>query len=304
MKTVIGRLKGFINGLSRTSPRTYDGLLQAEDFFGGPTLDWDPGREKVLVLAPHMDDEVIGCGGTVARHVDAGADVTVAYLTDGSQGSAALFKLKGDALKKAQRELVLTRREEAHRALKHLGVTKTIFLDAADTQLDADRDLPHRIRTVLMDVQPTLVYVPFFLEHHPDHRGASLMLLKAVDGTKLDFMVHGYEVWTPLFPNCVVWIDSTMARKQQAMAEYRSQLEDQNDLLHAMNGLAAYRSVVRSRKQGRFAEAFCALPLADYRKAHASFAGAAARQAPIPREPSTIKNGAGVGTVSGSAISR
>jgi N-acetylglucosamine malate deacetylase 1 len=298
MKTVIGRVKGFINGLSRRSPRTYEGLLQAEDFFGGPTLDWDPGRERVLVLAPHMDDEVIGCGGTVARHVDAGADVTVAYLTDGRQGSAALFKLKGEELRKAQQTLINTRRDEARRALAHLGVTKSLFLDAEDTRLLADPDLPRRLRAVLLEVKPTLVYVPFFLEHHPDHRGASGVLLAAVQGTDLEFMCHGYEVWTPLFPNCMVWIDSAMARKQLAMGEYRSQLEDTNDLMHAMNGLAAYRSVVRSRKQGRFAEAFCALPLAEYRKAHAAFAGTTQRQAPVAREMS-----AGVGTVSGPAVS-
>src|SRR5690348_6988030 len=93
MKSILERLRGVLNDLATPSIRTYEGLLMAEDFFNGPTLDWEPEAGKVVVLAPHMDDEIIGCGGTIARHAAAGASVTVVYLTDGRRGSAALFKL-------------------------------------------------------------------------------------------------------------------------------------------------------------------------------------------------------------------
>src|SRR5262249_22255086 len=112
MKSMVGRLRGLLNKVSAPSIRTYEGLLMAEDFFNGPMLDWEPGTGKVVVLAPHMDDEIIGCGGTVARHVDAGADVTVIYLTDGRRGSAALFRLDGEALHAAEEALVIRRKEE------------------------------------------------------------------------------------------------------------------------------------------------------------------------------------------------
>jgi LmbE family N-acetylglucosaminyl deacetylase len=271
MKSIYRGLRGLLNALGSPSPRTYEGLSLAEDFFHGPTLDWDPGREKVVVLAPHMDDEIIGCGGTIARHVDMGADVTVVYLTDGRRGSGGLFKLQGAALRAAEEALVLTRKEEARLALGCLGVQKLVFLDAPDTELADNSAVAAQLRTVLSDIRPSLVYVPCFLEHHPDHRAASAVLAAACAGTELDFMCFGYEVWTPLFPNCLVWIDATIERKRLAMAQYRSQLDDANDLMHAMNGLAAYRSVVRSRKQGRFAEAFCAMPRHEYERARGSF---------------------------------
>jgi hypothetical protein len=61
-------------------------MLAEHDRAPEPITDFTASR--VLVLAPHMDDEVIRCGGVVARHVAAGAQVAVAYMTDG-RGSAS-----------------------------------------------------------------------------------------------------------------------------------------------------------------------------------------------------------------------
>lgn len=272
MKSILTGLRHRLAGGRRAALHTYEGLQQAEDFFHGPSIDWEPGPQKIVVLAPHMDDEVIGCGGTVARHVEAGADVTVIYLTDGRRGAANVNRLKGAELRSAELELMARRKEEARRALAILGVRKLSFLDCEDTKLDSDATLALSLRAALLELRPDIVYLPFFLEHHPDHRAVSPALIAAVQGTDLSFQCHGFEVWTPLFPNCAVWIDSTMDRKREAMAQYVSQLEDSNDLMHAMIGLASYRSVVRSRAQGRYAEAFCVLPLAEYIEAFQVFA--------------------------------
>jgi len=94
-----------------------------------------------------------------------------------------------------------------------------------------------------------------------DERGS--VLLEAVAGTLLKFECRGYEVWTPLFPNCVVRIDATLELKKRALACYQSQLVH-TDYLHAAIGLNAYRSLALGGKTGQFAEAFHALPLAEY----------------------------------------
>ncbi len=107
------------------------------------------------------------------------------------------------------------------------------------------------------------MYLPFFLEEHPDHRAASALLAAALHGTGMDFRCHGYEVWTPLFPNCLVRIDETIEIKRRAIGHYQSQLADA-DYLHTALGLNAYRSSALANGACRYAEAFCAVTLAQY----------------------------------------
>lgn len=224
-----------------------------------------PESGRIAVLAPHMDDEVLGCGGTIARHAQAGADVTVIFLTDGRRGIGTIAALPEPERGRRERELVDTRKQEARRAGEILGVKNITFLDAEDGRLRADALVPARLRKVLELERPHLVYLPFFLESHEDHRAASDVLIAAMAGSGFDFECRGYEVWTPLFPNLVVEIDATIGLKKRALACYRTQLADM-DYLHTGIGLNAYRSSAVGCKTARFVEAFFALPLTDYRR--------------------------------------
>jgi N-acetylglucosamine malate deacetylase 1 len=250
------------------------GLLRTSKVFNNSCLVWEPGAEKVMVLAPHMDDETIGCGGTLARHVRAGGFVTVVFLTDGRHGGGALFKdLKGDALRAQQAKLVATRKAEAREALLRLGVQNTIFLDFEDGTLAQEAQAAGRLRSVLEAERPDLVYVPSFLEQHPDHYAASAILLEASRDFERSFQCIGYEVWTPLFPNCVVKIDEVVDVKRSALAEYRSQLA-QTDYMHSGLGLNAYRAAAFNDNYGSFAEAFCSVSLKEYRAMFDAYRGA------------------------------
>ncbi len=231
-----------------------------------PALLWEPGNERVLVLSPHMDDEVIGCGGTLARHARRGGEVRVVYVTDGRSGSKALSALRGGERARRERELVETRKAEARRALETLGAGEPVFLDAQDWKVAAEPRLCDAVRRVLDAVRPELVYVPFFLETHPDHRITGELLLAAARADDR-FECRAYEVWTPLYPNCLVDIGETVEVKRRALEQYRSQLAD-NDYVHASLGLNAYRSLLLSRSAPGFAEAFFAAPLGAYRRLH------------------------------------
>ena len=256
------RLPGLAELLAPSS-RNYRGLLRAANSFHEMDLDWTPGCERVMVLAPHMDDEVLGCGGTVALHRRAGGPVTVVFLTDGRQGSSALRGLRGAALHEAQQRLVGVRKAEAGAALTTLGVADAVFLDAVDGRLGEDRTIAGRLAAELSRTKPQIVYVPSFLEQHPDHRAASAVLLTAASGSWSEFAVHAYEVWTPQHPNCLVSIDSVVDIKRAALAHYRSQLAEA-DFEHGLLGLNAYRAMMRPKHGRRYAEAFCALPIAEY----------------------------------------
>jgi LmbE family N-acetylglucosaminyl deacetylase len=243
-------------------------LLRDSSFFTQQATVAEPGSGKVVVLAPHMDDETLGCGGTIARHVQAGAQVTVVFLTDGRYGAsyAGMTEYERDV---RQREIVAIRKKEARCAAGILGVQSLLFLDAEDLRLRMDRRVPGLLRATLQQEQPQCVYLPSFLEQHCDHRAANGVLLAAVTGTGLQFECRGYEIWTPLIPNCVVKIDATVELKKRALACYQSQLA-QTDYVHAALGLNAHRSLALGGKAGEFAEAFQAFPLPDYMRLYRS----------------------------------
>ncbi len=248
--------------------RRFGGLLALARYrssLSAPLERYEPGCAKVLVLAPHMDDEVLGCGGTVARHALAGSDIQVVFLTDGSRGGGAMRSPDGAAL--PPQEVVAVRKAEANRAAQALGVSTLTFLDAEDSQLSTDAQVGLRLRDILLRERPEIVYLPFFMEAHPDHRAVSTVLRSATRDTSLQFECRAYEVWTPLVANSVVRIDQTIEAKRQAMKCYSSQLAE-TDYLHGIEGLNAYRAMSFASPAVRFAEAFHALSLSDYLRFH------------------------------------
>jgi N-acetylglucosamine malate deacetylase 1 len=251
-----------------TNSRRFGGLgalARSRSLFSQPVERYEPGRAKVIVLAPHMDDEVLGCGGTMARHASAGSVVHVIFLTDGRRGGGGMKSPDGAAMR--TQEVVAIRKAEAQRAAQVLGVGTLTFLDAEDSRLSSDTQIGMRLREILVGEEPDIVYLPFFMEAHPDHRAANTVLSAATRGTSLRFECRGYEVWTPLFANSVVRIDETIDAKRQAMECYRSQLAE-TDYLHCINGLNAYRAMAFGTGTARFAEAFHALTLSDYLHLH------------------------------------
>jgi LmbE family N-acetylglucosaminyl deacetylase len=245
--------------LSRTARPylTAHGLLRVAKIFNRSAIEWQPSNERIVVLAPHMDDEVIGCGGTLARHIACGSDVTVVFLTDGRLGG------KDGAAGAARSDITAVRKREAQLALAELGITQSVFLDGEDGRLGASPGLGEALRAALAAARPDIVYLPFFLEEHPDHRAVSVLLAEAVNGADMSFRCHGYEVWTPLFPNCLVRIDATVEAKRRAIAHYQSQLAEAN-YLHTALALNAYRSSALADGECRFAEAFYAVSLPQY----------------------------------------
>ncbi len=250
---------------SRRRLRGLRALVSSRSLFNVPIDHYTPGRAKVIVLAPHMDDEVLGCGGTLAQHAIAGSDVQVVFLTDGRRGGGGMRTAGGTAI--SAQEIVSLRKAEARQAAQVLGIGALTFLDAEDTCLNSDPCTGTRLREILIRERPDIVYLPFFMDAHPDHRAANTLLSAATQGTSLQFECRGYEIWTPLFANSLVCIDKTINVKRQAMKCYSSQLA-QNDYLHCINGLNAYRAMSLGTRTAQFAEAFRALTLTDYLRLH------------------------------------
>lgn len=249
--------KHLMKGMARTARPHLKalGLLRTSKVFHRSALVWDPADERVLVLAPHMDDETLGCGGALALHASRGATIKIVFLTDGAA--------EGALTAEARRERHDVRRAEGREATRVLGVEDVEFHDAPDGALASWPQSAVRLRGILESFRPQIVYLPHFVEEHPDHRATSAVLAAACEGLAANFQCLGYEVWTPLFPNCLVNIDDVVERKRQAIERYPSQLADA-DYAHTVMGLAAYRSAAMQGGTCRFAEAFCSLPVDEY----------------------------------------
>src|ERR1700759_525793 len=122
--------------------------------------------ERLLVLAPHPDDEAIGCGGLIALHLAERRQVRVVIATD---GAAATQAADPDAYR-AQRE------QESLRGLALLAgsdarMPQVDFLRHPDRQLAAQQDaLRAQLRELLVEFRPDLIAVTSPIELHVDHR--------------------------------------------------------------------------------------------------------------------------------------
>lgn len=225
---------------------------------------------SVLVLAPHSDDEVIGCGGTMAQHVQAGAQVHVIFLTDGRWGDGTLFSPHLSATERQQRQhaLIATRKDEARAAAQVLGVQHLHFLDLPDGALPVNAHTVQLLANVLCTCQPSVVYLPFVFDLHQDHWQTNRLFAAAAaslpDSVAKPLLVRGYEVWSPLLANCFSDISSVMPLKRHALSQFASQLRDQ-DYLRIVEGLNAYRSNGGLGGAG-FVEAFHEAPLTAYQR--------------------------------------
>ncbi len=208
---------------------------------------------NVLVIAPHPDDEVIGCGGAIRLRVERGERVSVVFLTSGELGLRHLPKQKAWRIREA----------EARRAAKILGLARLHFLRQPDWML-ADRAAATAklLRLVLETARPRVVYLPHPDDGHPDHQIALPILRAALRRCRnLKPELLAYEIWTPLTAHdVVVDISRVMARKLRALRAHRSQLGE-FDYMKAVAGLNQFRGTLAGKC--RFAEVFQNLSPSD-----------------------------------------
>ncbi len=210
---------------------------------------------NILVLAPHPDDESIGCGGTLALHSRRGDRVAVVFLTSGELGLKQMPPEEAWALREA----------EAREATQVLGARAVGFLRCPDWFLGDNVTVAGDVlRPVLQAERPGLVYLPHPHEWHPDHRASLPVLISALNDLDLETpAVRAYEVWTPLSEyDHVEDISAYMEQKLTAVRCYASQLGE----LHydrAVEGLNRYRGEMAARCP--YAEVFATQDVHSFR---------------------------------------
>jgi LmbE family N-acetylglucosaminyl deacetylase len=206
---------------------------------------------KVLVVAPHADDETLGAGGTIARLADEGHSVTVAVLTGhGTEGPHPIWS------EQTFRQI----REEGGGAWETLGVSEVLFreIPAVAVSRQPIWELNELCLEVLQRVEPEILFVPFQLDLHEDHRalfrsfsvawrpssktGQGVREIYCYE-TNSETHWNFHQVEGGFLPN--VWIDisSTLERKLEALSCFRSQIREAPEArsLEAVRALAIWR---------------------------------------------------------------
>lgn len=190
-----------------------------------------PHARSVLVLAPHPDDETIGCGGSAALYVQAGIAVHALVFTDGGLWGVA----------PAGVSIVATREAETRAAARVLGCSPPVFARHADRSLQSCPTLVQEIVAQVRASGADTVFAPSLWEVHPDHRALAQAAINAIEQLGAGHTLVQYEVGMPLLPNVLVDITPVLQCKQQALACFASQLAMQAYDRH-VNALNVFRT--------------------------------------------------------------
>jgi LmbE family N-acetylglucosaminyl deacetylase len=183
---------------------------------------------KVTAVGAHPDDLEIFAGGTLAKYVETGNDVTMVYVTNGNMGHVSI----------KPEELARIRKAEAHNASKVIG-GRFIWLGLPDEWVFHNQETRLRFVDVIREAKPDVIITHDPGDYHPDHVAVSNLVfaasfLSTVPNIKTshDFVerapvIYYMDTYAGLgfMPDRYVNIGKQMEKKLEALSQHRSQIE-------------------------------------------------------------------------------
>ncbi len=182
--------------------------------------------EKILIIAPHLDDEVLGCGASAAAFAARGCDVRVMFIA---------HRVYNHEYSSEQMEIELAHMETAR---KVLGLGKSVFFDMEDEKLNMHlADMIIRMEEFIQEWQPDTVYSPFYQDNNQDHRAVADAVRVVLRPAAVPFVRRWLMVETPssteqsppypgqaFQPNVYFPLtEKLMKQKQDALAAYETE---------------------------------------------------------------------------------
>lgn len=192
-----------------------------------------PECKEVLILAPHPDDDALGCAGTLALLNKKGVSSTVVFLTDGECLNGA-----------PSGEVAAARREEGLRCSEMLGCREPVFLGFPDGDLGSHIGAGvARLAEIIGLVKPDIIFSPSPLDYHQDHLATAKIATRLLENTGT-FKVAFYEVYSTVRFTHLIDITEIVGKKKEAILNYRTSLYGRPGMyIHSSLGLNAHRSI-------------------------------------------------------------
>ena len=196
-------------------------------------------KERIIVFAPHPDDETFGCGGLIAKRLSENCEVLVVVLTDGKYAFQVMFGIDSEPTPDELQEI---RKEEVKRATKILGLPEKnlLFLDFEDGTLEKNQtEVKRKVLEILKKSCPAEVYFTYEKDVNSDHYITSRIVKDAVRELGLDTATYEYSVvrkyarigpvidrWLSVFKRNMVHVDIAkfLHLKAAALREFKSEV--------------------------------------------------------------------------------
>lgn len=200
-------------------------------------------KSKILIIAPHPDDELFGCGGTILKWQEASHEVHTVYLT--SPG-------KDDTIKAAIKK-------EAESVSESLNA-QSHFLDF---EPGAIPESSTGFNDLVSSINPDIVFISFLLDDHDDHRRANHLLLSTLKDTGKSPDIWSYQIYSTVLLNTVIDITDEMDAKNTLMSEYKSVAGDR-DWAHYVKGMNAMNCRFLKGHEAKYGENFLVIDSQEY----------------------------------------
>lgn len=192
-----------------------------------------PGGQRVWVIAPHPDDEAIGCAGVMLLHRHRNDEVCVVYVTDGRRSRA--LGLGPD-------EMTQRRKQEALASLASLGIKCFEWLGLSEGEWQVEQ-LSARLASLADVIAPDVIYAPSRVDFHPEHQLVAYVLARFLSETTLQPLMRVYQVHVPLTSSLTSLLADVSNVREQAGAARRAYVTQ-------------VESVSRTRRMRRYASAY------------------------------------------------
>ena len=184
-------------------------------------------KKSILVVAAHPDDEVLGCGGTIAKLSNKGFNINVVFLSDGESSRENLKNIH---------KLNANRRSNAKKALNILGCNSIEFLDYPDNRLDSIDllDIVKEIEKLIDKFKPQIIFTHYMHDLNIDHQIAHKAVITAsrpqpnhIVNELIFFEIPSSTEWNlnkSFMPNYFVDISNTLTNKIKALKYYQKEM--------------------------------------------------------------------------------
>ena len=214
-----------------------------------PLEQTTPSNKRIVVIAPHPDDEILGCGGLLLKAQENKCKISIIFLSSGGVDEIEI------------------REREALKVASELNITDIKFLRLEDSNVLSKIEY-EKICTELQSFRPDIILLPFIFDKHNDHINSNRILLEMPE--EFDTEVWCYQVYSTMPCNGYLDITAIAERKYKIMSLYKSQI-DHFDYVNWNRGLNAFNSKYAHDTKKKYIESYFILPFTDYKNICTSY---------------------------------